>query len=345
MKDFIILRYCISGLIIATAVAFYYDRIRALYKDKAKHTFLAILIDIICINAVLSLISIVSPQFRDILYSIVDVNELMFTYRISMRLSGVVYTGFGFLSTVYAFAILICFVLYGHETKSLGKFVLFAKILLLLADMFFVGRTGLIVLAIGILCLLAFPERRQDRRAYLRLSFSLPLAVCIIFFIVSRMIDLIKYQEEITWMFDIFIRMLSGDGATTNSTIGVLLSEHLKIPESMLQLLFGDGVYNVGAVRSDIGYIQILFGGGILGIIIVFSIYVSGIVASLRPGTHRDSRKILFILSISLLIVNVKDLYYISYSSYSFIYFMIYLFVAERDEKCIVDAPSMAHVR
>lgn len=333
LKDFIVLRYCISGLIIGFAVLFYRDRLKAIYGDDDKNAFLGIFINVICINALLSLISIVSPEFKKLLYSIVDVNELVFEYRITTRLSGVVYTGFGFLSTLYAFAIVICFVLYQHKVKKIDRVVLFAKVLLIFADMLFVGRTGIIVVALGVVMLYALPAHSKDRSAYSHLLCGIPLVIGGAFFVIARMVDLSKYQKEISWIFSVFIELLAGESIAKNSSVAALLSEHIKAPEGVLQLLFGNGDYNVGVVKSDIGYIQILFGGGILGIILMFSLFIAGIATSLKHKSDDDFWKILLILSVALLVVNLKDLYYISYCGYSFLFFIIYLFALDYKKK------------
>ena len=97
-------------------------------------------------------------------------------------------------------------------------------------------------------------------------------------------------------------------GTLHEQTIEALLSTHLKSPHDPVTFLFGDAQWTRETVRSDIGYVKMWFGLGLVGSLLIVGFYCMLIETAWR---HRSAAPVLSITSIllsaSLLIAHGKE--------------------------------------
>lgn len=327
-NDFTLVKLSFVGIFIYLSSLFYLEKFRLIYKDCYREKICENFINTICINSIISLLCIFIEPFRNLFYSFIDINDLVFSYGISTRFSGFIFTGFSFLSTVNSFAIilLLIFIFFDKEKIILGG----CKFCIIFIHIIFLGRTGLVTFVVGIFLLFILLRKKMDKnqvkKFYLLLFFLVPFFIS--FILIS--VDKKKILDTLTWAFEIFINLFKNGSLSTTST-DELLKNHFILPETVFNLIFGTGYFSRDFVDSDIGYIQILTGSGLFLLLITFSLYFIGIIRYFISIKSIYSFFLLYI-SFCIFIVNLKDLYYISYTSYTLLYFIIYTIVGDSNE-------------
>lgn len=322
-NDFTMIRLSFVGIFIYLAARFYYQEYSKLYNEHASEYLIKNFINTIYINSLISLLCIFIVPFRDIFYSYIGINELVYSYRIQTRFSGFIFTGFSFLSTTNAFAaiIILVFIFDNKENVFFGFF----KLLIILIHIIFVGRTGIIIFALGIIFYLFFSINKKDRRQVKRFRILIITFIPIILLVVFFFLDLELIVSTLNWAFEFFLNFAKS-GEFSSSSTDELLAHHIIFPATSLNLLFGNGLFSRDYVPSDIGYIQVLMGGGLIILFTCFSLYLISMISFFISNKTIYSF-CLFFISISLLIVNFKDLYYISYTVYTLLFFVLYSIV------------------
>lgn len=316
--DFRLLKLTIAGILIFFAADFYYLIGYDLYGKTIKFELLKLFVFAIFFNSLISLLCIFIVPFREFFYTFISLNELVEKYYIKNRYSGFVYTGFSFLSTVNSFAIIISILLYEKNNIKLINEVIIIGVIFL--HIIFVGRTGLITLGLGIILLFIKTKNYEQKKRFRKLIITSGIIITLIFLALLPFINMEKFIYTLKWSFEFFVSFTENGKFSSTSTEG--LKHQILIPEKPLQLLFGSGNYDPGYVHSDIGYIQILNGGGLFVLIILFGIFVYTYYISKKIKDDLLGFPLLYI-SICILIINVKDLYYVSYTSYSLLISMI----------------------
>lgn len=317
-NDFRIIKLTIAGILIFFAADFYYLIGYDLYGTTIKVELLRLFVCAIFLNSLISLLCIFIVPFREFFYTFISLNELVEKYYIKNRYSGFVYTGFSFLSTVNSFAIIISILLYEKKYIKLMNEIMIIGVIFL--HIIFVGRTGLITFGLGIILLLIKRKNNVQKKRFRKLVIITAIIITLLFLALLPFIDMEKFIYTLKWAFEFFVSFSENGKFSSSSTEG--LKHQILIPDNPFQLLFGSGNYDPGYVHSDIGYIQILNGGGLFVLIILFGIFAYTYYISQRIKDELLSFP-LFYISICILIINVKDLYYVSYTSYSLLISMI----------------------
>lgn len=317
-NDFRIIKLTIAGILIFFAADFYYLIGYKLYGTSIKIELLKLFVYALFLNSLISLLCIFIVPFRDFFYTFISLNELVEKYYIKNRYSGFVYTGFSFLSTVNSFAIIISILLYEKKYIKLLKEVIIIGVIFL--HIIFVGRTGIMTLGLGIILLLIKTKEHVQKKRFRKLVITFVVIITLLFLSLLPFIDIEKFIYTLKWAFEFFVSFFEKGKLSSSSTEG--LKHQILIPNNPYQLLFGSGNYDPGYVHSDIGYIQILNGGGLFVLIILFGIFVYTYFISKKIKDELLGFSLLYI-SICILFINVKDLYYVSYTSYSLLISMI----------------------
>jgi hypothetical protein len=97
-------------------------------------------------------------------------------------------------------------------------------------------------------------------------------------------------------------------GTLHEQTVEALLTTHMKSPHDPLTFLFGDAQWTRETVRSDIGYVKMWFGLGLVGTLLIVGFYCMLIESAWR---HRAAAPVLsrtsIMLSASLLLAHGKE--------------------------------------
>jgi hypothetical protein len=220
-------------------------------------------------------------------------------------------------SSTFGFGITqgIIFGLVLNRTRFDYRYAIF--FLPILISIAFNARIGFVVCLVAIVLLLKF------LRVWLLLTFvvvGMFILVPILFFYVND-----DYIESFLWAFDFFSETFDFITGSERefSTYNVLLNDMIIYPDSGLSLFFGEGSFAVkNFVRSDIGYINQIFIGGLF--------YVGLLTASLVFYYKRfifanfNSFLRLFFF-ITFVIINIKGLALFTSQSFTRLFMMFYI--------------------
>lgn len=107
-----------------------------------------------------------------------------------------------------------------------------------------------------------------------------------------------------------------------------LLEKHYFFPSSLSGLLFGSSNFGRSGflpyIPSDVGYVLFIHGAGICGFILSYSFYLLIIVYAYKLKDKNPMLLFLIIYFVFVIfIANLKDFYFISFSGYSQIIFLL----------------------
>ncbi len=180
------------------------------------------------------------------------------------------------------------------------------------------GRTGFVVLALY-LALLAVRGAMRVRPALAGanlLKVSAVIAALVLAFVVYVGTEAIEHN--LRWSFEFVYSFLEGQGLKTESTT-VLFGDMFFLPDSFGGLLFGTGNFGRSAglpyIDSDVGYILMIFGGGVLGAVLTMSVFaLIGWQAMRMRELHRPLAFLIGFFVIAIFLINLKDFYFLQNS-------------------------------
>lgn len=122
-----------------------------LFLELDNNKFLKIIYYSASVNVVLIITLFMSQDFINIFYSLIEVNPRIFTYGVP-RYSGLPYDGFSYVSVFNAYLFIIGLILYFEDNNIsfIEKLILLIFQMFIFISIIFVGRTGFIVIALGI---------------------------------------------------------------------------------------------------------------------------------------------------------------------------------------------------
>ncbi|MBS0444566.1 MAG: hypothetical protein JSR59_01330 [Proteobacteria bacterium] len=271
-------------------------------------------------NAVIAIGTLLSSGFSDALHKVIAISDDA-TEHLSegYRATGLFFSGASTLSMFYAFIFLIGVVHYADSERriSQGRSLATAVTLCaILGGLIVSGRTGLVVLMLCLAIYVALYGRLEGAGRYARTN-ALKIGMWILMFALAAAASLVSNDSFVaiaSWAFELYINILSGGGARSNSTDA--LQQMYFLPGSLHEIFFGTGNFgraeSLPYIESDVGYVLFIFGAGILGMLICFSIFLH---------VYRLSRvraagpKVSFLLKMAVLMVfigNFKDVYFFS---------------------------------
>lgn len=259
-----------------------------------------VLVNVISFNSLLIVLlnlRIINPDF---FYSIVRTNPLVFDYPIT-RYPGLAYDAFSYVSTLSSFGLCLLFDLYSKKKVQIDS-LLVLKAIILLASIVFSGRAGLLLLMLFVLFRL-FPIIAVN------VKFSV-VSVCSLF--IAFFVDWGQADWLKSWAFGFIFNAISGEVVLDSSVEGV--KSMIFYPDN---LIFGDNVSFVD-VKSDLGFIKLLNSMGLFGglLLVVYFLFI------LVKGISLRSIYLVF-LALSIVVLNMKDVYFISPYGHTFFIFAL----------------------
>jgi len=301
------------------------------YHNDNKELILKYFILIAVINSIIMITVFLSEDFKLFLYSYVQVNDLAKIHLdLNLRMSGLFFSGFASLSTFNAMVLIMILSVY-YTKKSLTPYqIVYTTIAMIIQFIGIVlsGRTGFLVLFFGLLSLIIFSK-------YKVFSNIIKSFILIILFIVigSSYVDFSEYSEVLDWAFEFIFSALENNSFETKST-DILFTNMYFLPENETDIIFGTSNFgrssNMPYINSDSTYILFIHGVGIIGLIILVSIYIY-----LFYYTYKKrylSIEINFMLNfilITYIFVSFKDFYYFSYTGHAQLLFIYLSFLIE----------------
>jgi len=324
------------GLIILFAAQWFVLIYRKLYNNNYITRLLWDLYFAGILHSLFIILNFLSPDFRSFIYQWINISDRA-AINLNIRAQGIVYSGFSILSTGLAFMLIAGIVVYYGKKKShkLYNVILFNFSLLLnFVAIALVARSGLVVAMLGVSCYLFWQIHKKKKHQYIYITTLKMLIVMSLFITIGSLyLDLSAYENQIQFAFNPFINILT-HGYSSVRIFQDLSASHYFLPDNILDLFFGTSNFgrseNLPYISSDVGYVTFIFGAGIVGLMLGYSFYI--IIMYYALLKHRLDSKLRFLLVfyvISILIVNFKDFYFIGFSGYSQIFFLITCAYAE----------------
>lgn len=302
------------------------------------------------IHSAIILATVFNESFREILYSFIYVTEKADRYLFgevhTNRYPGLTVSGFSFLSMLHT-QIALVIVLYGvYCSRRLSGYrsLITASVLMLsVFSLIFVARTGLYLSLLIMLVFFVYVSLKKMWHG----EFGFIFVFALVCSLMVRAFPALEIDEYIEFAFELFINLESGEGFSSSSTDQLVENEFF-LPGDPISLLLGTGNFGRGEsyIYSDIGWVLFMFGGGFLGILILYAplfyILISGFI-------YRFPRFIGWYLAVGvilLLVANFKDIYYLSHGYIQTIMLLFILGLRIRssgvqgDSFCLRDLPS-----
>lgn len=289
------------------------------------------------IHALIMVLSFFVAPFRNALYSIVslgDKGESFIEYMV--RSPGLTTGGGDSLSVIQALALIFGIYYYSEIIKKTSfiksVFYIFSFLLLTLSILLS-ARTGLVIFFLFIIWLFIYRIKRffvtaKISRSFVIKSLLTSLIFAVVIFIGYQYLINSEYSRFIRRSFELFINYFETGEATTTSTDRIM-EEMFIFPQNNIHLLFGDG--NMGRnddlpyVHSDIGYVRMIYGGGIFGSLIFLAPLAYAILLAKRHYRVDKHLSIMVVITVlAILITNLKVFHYFEFrESFKILYFLV----------------------
>lgn len=332
-QDTSILKAILLGYIIIFASYSVVYIFRSLYgSDFVKMLLLNIFIAGV-LHSVIMILTVLYPIFAEFLYQHIVISDRSEeSLNLNIRVPGIIYSGFSFLSTSNAMITLIGIV---YLFESLNKYNFYRTLFLALGiittviGIFLSGRTGQVVLVFGVIFYFIWNlyRRRLLKKIMLKQITTFALIFLLLCFYLIYIFDLYLYTDNIKLTFEMFYNF-SETGRLSTKTTDELMENHYFFPSSLSGLLFGSSNFGRSGflpyIPSDVGYVLFIHGAGICGFILSYSFYLLIIVYAYKLKDKNPMLLFLIIYFVFVIfIANLKDFYFISFSGYSQIIFLL----------------------
>lgn len=309
------LRLSLSGIISLIGAAFFIQRYHHIYFDRSASK---LIFDVFIVGVLHSIIIIgimIYLPFGDWMKdTFFYTDKTLFHW--TKRSPGLSVSGFGALSLSQAMTgilgLILLFTLKGNNLGLLSRIFILLGLPLIMLSIFFTGRIGLIAFALSFVLFILLNIklifwRRQNRRIFLALMLEIVTILSAIIIIAYS--DIENYSQIFQWSLEFYFRYENEGSIATGST-NIVLDSMYFIPEELFSILFGEG--NFGRLEpplpSDVGYVIMIFGAGILGLIsmlMVYAYFMLKSISSLRLIPMMANSVLLVILM--LILANFKD--------------------------------------
>lgn len=333
-KDTGVIKEIMMGLIIFFACFYFVYNYRKIYGDHFVTRLFSDLNKAGILHSVIVIATFLSPGFKSFLYKFISVTELSTRYLFGEveyeRYQGIVASGFSFLSTTHALLLVIgIWGFYMNNKKyRLGEIILFwLGQLMIFVSIGLIGRTGFVVILI-FLSVLFFMRVFDFIKGFTLSKKTIKSVFVFLILLIAILftVDFTKYTKNINYAFETVIKYTESrelDRSTTE-----ILEGHFIFPDSTFKLLFGTGNFGrseyLPNIPSDVGYVLFIFGAGIFGMLVGYSFYFIGLYYSYKyRRLNPYLSTFIAVYFFALIILNLKDYYYISYAGYSQIFFIM----------------------
>lgn len=291
---------------------------RCHYKENYQYILLRNLYLVGSLNAVVAVLVILSPEIKDVVYSVIDTsktNEENLTS--GLRSSGLFLFGGSIMSLFHCLIVYIGLVYVKYKKLYMNNTVFIFDVILLAFNVlavFLSGRMGGVILIITFVTILVTPSKfsRVNKIFVLKiiLLVSSVLTSIILFFYND-------FKKFIEWAFELFINIFSGNEVGTASSD--VLKSMYRFPSDMI---FGEGVFSMIGLGIDSGYVLMTWYFGIFAILVFLAMLCSHFFIVLQKHSNADVFAVYLFCLFLILIGNFKDIYLFGSSGVAQIYFI-----------------------
>ncbi len=295
---------------------------------KTYETLLLIVYAVVVAHGVLIIAQFFYPPFRDLTYAVL-LDSNVSQHNKWFRMPGLAGAGGAQVAAVQGLGFLVGV----HLALIKGRYlpVIFCNILLMVTFSL-TGRTGFVLVGVAALYCSTFVLLRMSQKLYVpRFKFKITgalLGVVVTVFITVVVVFMPSvYEGNRTFQYavDRTFRTYNSyieTGNLSDDTI-VALSKMVVFPQDLAVFSFGNArLYNntLGAYQSDLGYIRLLWGYGILGLIGHVAFYLLMAYFILRPCVRKTMgiQNIVFGLwfLVAIFLLNSKEVFFFTRMSF-----------------------------
>lgn len=339
--DISVIKEILMGFIILFSCYFYVNVYSEMYGNRFITKLFMDLNKAGIIQSVIVIATFLSPNFKSFLYSFIGLtatsHRYLFEQDLIERFQGIVPSGFAFLSTTHA--LLLAIGIWGFFMSNkryrfpeiiifiLGQITIFISIAL-------IGRTGFVVFLLFLSALIFYRASYLIKTHFLsKKTIKLVLSIAIIATAIFVSTDLSKYKKNIDFAFDLVIEY--SQTKEISGSVATVINYGFFFPDNAFNLFLGTGNFGrsdgLPYVYSDVGYVLFINGAGIFGMLIGYSFYFIGFYYAYKYRRLSPYLSLFVtVYLIMLIIVNLKDYYYVSQVGYSQIFFIMICVLGKR---------------
>jgi hypothetical protein len=336
-KDITIIRDLFIGFVLFFSCYYFVKLYRKIYKYRFHEKMLNDLYLVGLAHAFIVVATFLYPSIKSVIYEFIWVTPKATKYLLGeasgYRFSGIVQSGFSFLSTTHALFFVLGIINFKLKSNPsflrIGKYIFYQLIIFL--SILLIGRTGLLLLIVFYSVYSLFGIFKYLKR--LLISKKLLKTLVVLFLVTMTlfsMIDFSYYQMQLNFAFEVYYYFLE-TGRIGSTSTDILLQKEYFLPSNLLEILVGTGNY---AVASDSGWVRFIYGSGMVGIIIAYAIYYFSAFYAYKYFRAMPLLAIFIMFYFVILIpLNLKDVYFYAMGSTQIFFLIIFTFIFFVEQK------------
>ncbi len=299
-------------------------------------TFLLALFFSLSVNSIITLV-----QYFDFLGFgglLLNLNNNFIDYALrEYRVMGLL-SGYDANGITIAITFLIGWIARDNILNRINRLLFNLLLLITLFSLFFASRTGIVTVILGLLIIFLL----KNRKSLIKIIKVFVISIASIILVFSIIISLeeyipAEYSETYYFIFEPLIHFNKYGQFETISTNDLLENHYTELSTNQFELLFGSSYSNSSKLGgySDVGYIQIINGLGILGLLLTLYLYASWTYLVVRKVNCEKEKSLISIiilqlaLGISIIVLNFKGPYFFADTIF-YIYLIVSLYIYKK---------------
>jgi hypothetical protein len=302
---------------------------RNVYGERYSEKVFNHIILVVLLHSIIMILIFMSEDMKNFIYNYVQVNELAKIHlEKNLRMTGLFYSGFSSLGSLNGIVLIIILAHVYKKTLTLMNTLMAAlAILIQLIAISLSGRSGFIVVLFGLFFYIIMSIKNKYKIAminFIKIIIILAIFTTILIMYVSSHDE---YENILHFAFEIIYNYMDSGSVSSKSTTG-LFTEMYFLPNSEIDTLVGTSNFgrsdNMPYIDSDSTYILFIFGSGLIGLLVGFSIYFYFLYMTYKMK-YADYETIFLLkfMIISYFILSIKDFYYFSFTGHGQIFFIL----------------------
>lgn len=289
--------------------------------------------------SIIIVLMVLSDTLKDIIYSVVTINEGFLTTGGENRITAPNALWGASFSTILLMGMISGIVI----SKSLNSFIYYSSLVIILIAIANIGRSGLflfIVLLPVILITNNINKKHKFIKIFIYLFALSVLGSLILIVLYENINQLENISSAVSRIKRSLIPIIEG-GIFNDPTISLLLENYYFLPKSDDVLWYGSGASgrneaDTGFIlSSDVGYVRMIFTVGLLGSLVLYSLYFIILIKSLLNLRYSPLMKYTFLISLIMFLFHFKEVsmsnVYMSYML--FIPYFLFLYKKRESKK------------
>jgi hypothetical protein len=270
------------------------------------------------LNSLISVLALLSRDFSLALYGFIEISDDATTHlKQGYRATGLFYSGASTLSlfnaVIFFIGVLIFFGknyqnnIQASPCKNNNRIILaLVTLTIVFVSTCVAGRLGLMLILLTVISVMFLPGYIIYKKRLLSYFILNAFFVSLFLFFYYEYIEFI-----LRWAFEVFFNWLNSSEVSSKSS-DVLFDTMYFLPESGMDILFGTGTFGRGEgvkyIDSDVGYILMIFYGGILSIAVLMFVYAKILFDAINAGKSLVRLVVIYTLMV-IFFANFKDVY------------------------------------